>query len=236
MPGAMTSARRAAVVALALVALVAPAGCSWPDDEPTWAVSTISSDGDDAYEWSGSADEVVVAAPATDQGINLRQVGAADVDPSRDHEACVSWHGPVVDVAQPGIALRIRSDGDRVRAITLTDNIWSAARHKWNVHLADSASNNVMDLQADEALEGFASSLSMLPDLPWRLCARVRGATFEVKVWALADDEPAWGDPRNGYAVDLPDEWVFEGRPGLYVGHLSPGEETTFTDWTASMG
>lgn len=231
-PGRRTvgAAAVSAAVALGLVA-----GCTWLDDEPTWTVATISTDGTDDYDWSGSAEEVAVSAPETDEGINLRQVGAADLDPSEDQEACATWHGPVVDVAQPGIALRIRTDGDRTRAVTLTNNVWSAARHMWNVHLADSASNNRMDMQADEALAGFAPSLSMLPDLPWRLCARVRGTTFEAKVWAPPDDpEPAWDDPDHAYAVELPSAWVYEGRPGLYVGHLSPGEATTFTDWTAS--
>ena len=234
---ARTVLRASLRLGLVCLALVAPPACSWGDQEPTWDVATISTDGDDDYTWSDTVDPVEVSAPEADEGVNLRQVGAADVDPSRDHRACATWHGPVVDVAQPGIALRIRTDGDGVRAITLTNNVWSGARHVWNVHLADSTSNNVMELRADEALAGFAPSLSQLPPLPWRLCARVRGTTFEAKVWAPPDDpEPAWDDPDHAYAVELPEAWVHEGRPGLYVGHLSPGERTSFTDWTTTAG
>ena len=178
-----------------------------------------------------------MTAADTDQGINLRQVATADVEPSVDQSACATWHGPVDSMAQPGIALRAREDDGRVRAITFTDNIWSAARHRWNVHLADSTAERAMDQQADETLVGFASSLADLPATPWRICARVRGTTFEGKVWAPADEaEPGWDDPGHAYAVELPDDWVFEGRPGLYAGHLSAGEETTFTDWATTAG
>ena len=234
-PPPIGTVRRLIAVGLAALALAGPTGCGWFADDPTWTVRTISTDGTDDYHWSGSADGVVVAAPDTDEGINLRQVATPDVAPSRDQSACATWNGPVEGKAQPGIALRVRQDGDRVRAITFTDNIWSAARHRWNVHLADSAAERPMDQQADETLVGFASSLADLPSVPWRLCARVRGTTFEAKVWAPADEpEPDWDDPEHGYAVEVPDEWVFDGRPGIYAGHLSPGEETTFSDWATT--
>lgn len=202
---------------------------------PPWTVRTISVDGADDYRWSGSTEQIEVSAPDSNQGINLRQVAAAHATPTRDQTTCATWLGPVDRKAQPGLALRVREDDGRVRAITLTNNIWSAARQRWNVHLADSSAEDPMDQQADVSLPGFALVLADLPPPPWRLCARVRGTTFQAKVWVPARrTEPSWDDRAFAVSVALPPSWDFAGVPGLYVGHLSPGERTSFADWTTA--
>lgn len=193
---------------------------------------TITSDRGDDYVWQEDDGAIVVTPEEGNENRNLRQVLARSGWTSEDQEACATWDGPIDQAAQPGIALRIREDDGRVRAITVSNNVWSAARFQWNVHLADSSSDRPMTPGGRGQLPHFASSLADLTPPPWRMCARVEGKQLTAKIWGPADEdgEPAWDDPDSTFRIEVPSAWVYEGEAGIYQGHLEPDERATFTD------
>ena len=122
---------------------------------------------------------IVARAPSTNVGENLRIYGIADDAPeSLDQRACVTWSAGIDQIAQPGIALRVRTDGDRVRGVLVTNNILFGARWGFNIQVTDSAAptpiTKIGTLWVDWAND----------PLPWRLCARVVGSTVTVKLHA----------------------------------------------------
>jgi hypothetical protein len=194
---------------------------------------TLTEDDGDAYRWTDEGDGVIEVVPADgNQGSNLRQVLPDTNEVSQDQESCATWEGPIDEHAQPGVALRIAEDDGRVRAITVSNNVWSAARYHWNVHLADSSAERPMTPGGRGVVPDFASDLADLSPLPWRMCARVDGNQLIAKIWSVEerDSEPDWDDPDNTFRLQVPSEWVYEGKPGVYLGHLSPDERSTFSD------
>ncbi len=188
-----------------------PVTSAWDGQTIPHGVVTVS---DSSSEESGNSRHVIPVLASTAQ---------------QDEASCVTILGPLDGSTQPGVALRIRSDGSRTRAITVTNNILWGARNGFNVHLADSGAVGEEQMHgiAGYFPTGFAPSLRSLPPLPWRLCARVMGQQLQTKVWApFQMPEPSYADSRFGLAVTLPPEWVFAGRPGFYVGHLATGAST----------
>ena len=159
---------------------------------------------------------------------------AAD-DPSLDQETCATWTDDQNDVRQPGAALRTTSDHSTTQAITITKNVWLGANWIFNVHVMDTAAVEPFTLIGSFDLTGaFVRNLSLAPP-PWRMCARVVADVVSFKVWPLVDPAPAWDDPTYGGSVRLPAGWDHPGRPGWYVGHLRPGEESHFSDRTTAQ-
>lgn len=238
-------ARRALVAGGLLVALVlgaagpiaaedTPAGDRLPTMDaavaPALDSGVLTVDGLDRYAFTPGPGSVRVVAPATNRGQNLRTVWWPTGAPATvDGEACATWTASLSRIAQPGIALRVRRDAGRLRAITLTNNIWLGDRTTWNVHGWDTAAGGLRPLGA-VSLPGTFGPLASPPALPWRMCARVRGTTYQVRAWPVVAGvpEPTWGDPRYGASFTLPETWVYGGRAGWYVGHLSPGEVAIF--------
>ena len=56
------------------------------------------------------------------------------------------------------------------------------------------------------------------------------GDLLSMKVWAADEPEPEWMDGVHGGGVVLPAGWDLPGSPGWYVGHLSPGTSTSYTE------
>ena len=194
------------------------------------AASVATSDGALAYAFDPSPDgnEVVVWSRAG-TGSNLRMVWTIDdAPPSRDHQACDTWGPTDGPITQQGVALRIdATDGQVERAICIMKNIWGGGDWIFNAIGFDHGSFVVLgsvDLSATFGPQG------LVPELPWRMCARVRDSTLDWKVWPTARREPAWGDAMFGTTTTLPAEWVYAGRPGFYVGHLEMGDDAEFTD------
>ena len=182
----------------------------------------LTPDGDDQYLYEPGRGSMVVRAPATNEGGNLRDVWwPMNATATVDHESCATWTEFGGPIAQAGVALRVRRQGGAVQAITVTNNIWWGARSGWNVHAwpADGGPTLVV-----------GQRLLGIPSLPWRLCARAVGSMVDFKVWSLADggSEPAWGDPVFGASFELLPEWVYVGQPGWYTGHLRRGEALSF--------
>lgn len=191
----------------------------------------LTPQGFDHYLFEPDADRVVVRAATTNTGGNLRQVWWASGDaPLTDAESCVTWTANDGDVAQAGVALRVRQEGGRTVALTVTNNVWAGARAGWNVHAwdGDFASSRLIG----QALltEAFGESVFQQPPLPWRICARTVGSTLEFRAWSLSERlNTEWGDPRYGASILLPPDVARSGRAGWYVGHLRRGDQTTFT-------
>lgn len=207
---------------------------SSPADVGRW---TMTPEGSDAYSLALGTRTVRATAPATNVGGDLRMAWwPSQAPPSVDSEACVTmtrWGGPRGGpVVQPGVALRVRQDGGRKRAVSVTNNVYYGARWAWNVHLWDavgSARSAIRQVGSVHLTQVFGNHPRKLPPLPWRLCARVVGTTVQLKAWPTSRGaEPAWGDPSYGGTAKVPADWVFPGRSGWYIGHLLP------RDWSES--
>lgn len=211
---------------------------------PGHTLGVLTADGSPLYRVATAGRVLQVTAPDAGTVVpasgNLRMAIVDDAaDVSVDQRSCVSWGALRGAWDQPGLALRVRTEGSRTRAIVVTNNVMFLARWTFNVHLADSAADEPMPLIGRVALGASMSDPSGgLAPYPWRLCARVRGTTLELKAWSLVDTptEPAWGDPDHSDTVEVPAAWVAAGRPGVYVGHLAIGTTLDLTDpVTASL-
>lgn len=217
-------------------------GGSGPDTvTETYAMAIITPDGDDFYvvdQAPEGAAERAVAAPGSNRSGNLRVVAVGDdVEASVDQESCITWLGPRHDRAQPGLALRVANSAGRTRAITVSNNIWLQDRSTFNVHLADTATGDVLAermvaVGTIQVPTGLGDDLFTVKALPWRMCARAIGTTIEVKAWSADEQavEPAWGELGFTGSVEVPSDWVHAGRPGFYMAHLAPGERAELVD------
>ncbi len=183
----------------------------------------------DHYLLDTDGESSSVVAAATNVGGNTRLIWAnLDAPVQVDGQVCADWDG-FSGLAQPGLALRVRRDGTRTRAITVTDNIFWGARFGFNVHLWDTGSPipGALPVQVvgGADLSATFGPAGALQPLPWRVCARVKGRIMDIKAWPLRIAEPLWGDVRYGRRFQLPVAAVYEGRAGWYAGHLRPGDE-----------
>jgi hypothetical protein len=192
----------------------------------------LTADGADRYDVTGRDGTIRYDAPTTNQDRNLRVlVWDPTSAPATDQQVCATWTAESDDMDQQGVALRIRQDGTRWRAITVTKNILMAAYSHFNVHTWDSARTTThpdgrpssIEMEGSVTLDGMIQEGMVVKPLPWRMCARVVGLQVQLKVWALADGEPTWDDPHHAGTVDLPEGWDIDGRGGWFAGHLDPG-------------
>jgi hypothetical protein len=198
------------------------------DDSVVASVAT--GDGPQTYDFEPMADSNTVTVhspPGT--GRNLRMVWtSSDTPVSRDHQACDTWGITDGPITQQGVALRIVEEAESVsRAICVMKNIWMGGNWIFNAIGFDHGSFVVLgSVDLSETFDPHG----LVPQLPWRMCARVQGRTLVWKVWPTTRSEPAWGDAMFGTTITLPTEWVYPGRPGFYVGHLEMGDDAEFTD------
>jgi hypothetical protein len=196
----------------------------------------LTTDGRDRFFVSPAGDRTTVSADAKNIGSNTRIAWvAAGGEVATDQQACatwVSWTG----LTQAGLALRVRGDGPRVRAVTVTGNIVWGARFGFNVHVWDTARHPRGTVPVTYAggadLSRTFGPANGLMKLPWRICARVKGRMLDFKVWPVAAKEPRWGDTRFGRRFQLPVTATYEGRAGWYAGHLRPGDRLVIEDQT----
>lgn len=225
--------RRVAVLASLVVAAACEPGLVPTHDgagTSPLVSAPLSPDGGDVVAMTRTGADLELAAPATNTGENLRVAfWPTDSPIVADSRACVTWTAQEGGYAQQGLAFRIRSANGRVRAVTVTKNVVYGFVWVFNVHTWDSdrspANRQVGQVTASGLVEG-----GELAPLPWRLCGRVVGDVVDLKVWAGATPEPEWGDQRWGGRVTLPGGWSAAGATGWYVGHLHPGDRTTYTD------
>lgn len=208
------------------------------DVAPQARTYPLTTDGRDRFFVAPIAERTTVRADATNVGSNTRVVWVPPRgEVSTDQQACatwVSWTG----LTQAGVALRVRGDGPRVRAVTVTGNIVWGARFGFNVHVWDSALHPRGAVPVTYAggadLSRTFGPANGLMKLPWRICARVKGQMLDFKVWPVAGKEPRWGDTRFGRRFRLPATATYEGRAGWYAGHLRPGDRLVIEDQATS--
>jgi hypothetical protein len=189
----------------------------------------LTHDAGDSTHISSSASGIRVSAPPLNLGSNSRSVlYRTDATASLDQVSCLSATHSGLPV-QEGVALRIDDSSATTRAVTVTKNIWFGYHTLYNVHGWDTS--RAVPLQP----LGYVDLVEVLggSSAPRRLCARVRGDLLELKAWPADRPEPAWEDHSAVHRLSLPPEWVFEGRPGWYIGHVPPDGWAMLTDLVA---
>jgi hypothetical protein len=193
--------------------------------------AVLTEDGPGRYRFV-SAPANTVAASVDSAGGNLRQVfWPADNPVVPDSESCAIWGAETGPLVQQGAALRIVEEGSRIRAVTVTKNVFYGATWIFNFHVWDTAQSPAFTPVGATNLAATLVHAGVVTPLPWRFCARVIGAKLEFKVWPAAEPlEPAWGDPAHGGSVILPAGWARPGKAGWFVGHIQPNNLAVFTD------
>lgn len=151
-----------------------------------------------------------------------------------DQKACATWQSQTADQVQQGLAVRVRDAGGRLRAVTLTKNTIIGFYWQFNLLTWDTAREGdpwravgQFDMGDVVVRDG------ALAPFPWRACLRVRGRTVAFKVWLPnREPEPSYGDDVHARSATLPRGFGAGGLPGWYVGHVPPGESTSYRDMT----
>jgi len=200
--------------------------------DPRLEAFPISDNRPDSYGVAVDGDAIVTTAAATNTGGNGRiLVWPRGEEPRADQEVCATWRSTTFEFSQQGIALRLRFDNGLGQAILITKNVW--AQTYWNINVsqwrASDAPQAVTLLHQFDLSEALGRGETLAP-LPWRMCARVVGATVGFVVWPLAQDRPAWNDPRHSGEVPVPDDLMAPGVGGWFVGHLQPGQGLVYDD------
>jgi hypothetical protein len=227
-------------VGLSLVMMLAVVACeAWATVDPSLTVRYVTREpATDAYGFAVDRAVITATAHSSTSG-NSRAILHREVDAvSQDHQVCATWSAADQE-QQPGLSLRVRHDDGATQAVTVTKNIWYRGFAGFNVHLMDTRWPHRYEIIGGEELLGLrrpdGTNANHVKPYPWRACARTAGPTVELKVWPVAETEPAWGDPDHGYRVAVPAAWDTPGRPGLYVGHLGPGGRLDVSDVVASV-
>ncbi|HRW38656.1 MAG: hypothetical protein KDB04_03850 [Acidimicrobiales bacterium] len=219
------------VVALALVA----AGCRQVEvvlydqsSTPRLAQRYVTRDGSDIYLLSPGQGSLRISAPtsnrATPEGSQTRTViWPPSTTMTHNQESCATWTDSKGAWVQQGLALRVRSDGSRFRAIVVAKNIWYGAEWQMNVYTWDTARTPYFRTHGAVSLRKPFADGDVPRPLPWRVCARAEGDLVTIKGWRIEEGEPAWDDPDHTGTVRLPSDWVFAGKAGWYGGHIQPG-------------
>ncbi len=227
---------------VALVALVVLAGCQpsrlplfTANSSSTYGAGYVTQDRVDRFAISTTGTGIHAQALATNVDGNTRMlIWPKGVDAVVDGESCAVWTGRSAG-AQQGAALRVTRAGSRIRAVTVTQNVYYGAGWIFNVHTWDTAypdrDGNPFRFRGRIEFDwGFASR-----PFPWHVCARVIGDEVELKSWTTREREPAWGDRDHSGRVTLPPGWRQRGQVGWYVGHLEPREHADYAElstWT----
>ncbi len=190
--------------------------------------AVLTPEGRDAYTFASSAGAMDARALDSNQGGNLRTVFWPDGAPAvTDSQSCAVWTSQRGDIVQQGAALRIQAGFGRVRALTVTKNIYYGASWIFNFHTWDTTRPVAFESFGAVELPRFRYGNATVP-LPWHFCARVEGNAMEFKVWRYGEREPAWGDRSYGGRATVPGGWGSQGTAGWYIGHLRAGDSARF--------
>jgi hypothetical protein len=135
---------------------------------------------------------------------------------------------------QPGIALRIATNGTVTKAISIAQNVWAGATWVFWVQMWDTGSEPRMhatvEFDARHLLvHAKAGNPASVAPPPWHVCARVVSRRLDFKIWTGRTAEPTYADPTHAFHTLLPAGWVYAGYTGNYAGHLHPGTSVRFT-------
>ncbi len=189
--------------------------------------AALTSSGADVNEVSLQRGVLSFHARPTNTGSDLRMVvWPARVKPVADEISCARWTKRNGSIVQLGGALRIRPDHDRLRAITVTQNVFGYPS-VFNVHVWDTA--KAKPLRTVGRLD-FGAELERHGVVPSYFCLRAVGDRVDVKMWATGEPEPSWTDSRRVRTTMLPPGWEAPGFTGWYAGHLRAGDEAGMRD------
>ncbi len=244
---------RRRLLSMCLIAATITSACQPLFGTPSGPVrhATLTATQGLSYRYVGDDVSVTANADAPFPDGNVREVfwrdqSVWDANPSE----CMTWNttaGSTSQIMQPGVAVRIAPTGPDnagVKAVTVTENIWSYGVWLFNVHVWDSTqaapftlietfdlSSIVGKVWKDEA--GAIQSTLVAP--PWHVCAAAYGNQFSFKVWTGTNPEPAWDDTTHVFTTTLPDGWDYPGAAGGYIGHLKEGMQANYSDMTQSL-
>ena len=227
------------VVVALLLALLSPAP-GQPVPLPDQLQRAVLTSGGGRYVASYDGDRLVVAAPRHSSDPNRREVYyLPGTRSTRNQTSCATWSAQTSGMEQEGLAVRIREDGRRTRALTLTKNTIFDVHWVFNLLSWDTARRGdpwraigQYDMSA-----AVGRSVHHLYRLPWRACLRVTDRWIAFKVWPLGRvARPGWHDPTYSRRARLPQGWDVAGRPGWYVGHVSSGGRVVYSAMTTRPG
>jgi outer membrane protein assembly factor BamB len=203
--------------------------------DPSLTARPLTAERRDRYALTIQDATLTASAPNTNKGGGTRAVFSRLSDPDvADAEACATWSEQSRTTNQQGVALRVRASNGATSAITVTKNVLFAAAWIFNVHVWDtSRAQPATQIAGFDLGQTFNPNGTLVP-LPWRMCAQAVGSTLSFLVWPTSVSQPAWDDPAYGGSVTLPEGYAEAGSAGWYVGHLAPGDATTFADLTAN--
>jgi hypothetical protein len=189
-----------------------------------------------AYRYDG--DRLVISAGEHDADWNRREVfHRPDAPVTRNQTTCATWAAQTSDMAQEGLAVRIRENGHRTRAVTLTKNTIFHVHWTFNLLTWDTARDGDpwRWVEQYDMSSAVARSVHHLYRLPWRVCLRVTGDQVAFKVWPLGRvSRPGWNDPTYSRHAELPRAFDHPGRAGWYVGHVPSGGHLVYRGLSTS--
>lgn len=209
-----------------------------PPARSAYARSVLTQDGPRLQYRSGAGGRVVISGAATDTGhpdLNRREVfSRPGASAARDQTTCATWVRQSDVAAQQGLAVRIRDNAGRVRAVTLTKNVefriyWVFNLLTWDTARAGDPWRSVGQFDMSPVI---GQSADRLTPFPWRVCLRATGRTLAFKVWLPAERaQPSWRNDHYVRRARLPRGYSV-GVPGWYVGHLAPGARVVYGNLT----
>jgi hypothetical protein len=191
------------------------------------AVRVLTPDGADRYDIGQYNGTISMSAPTSNKGGNLREVfWPAGQASYKDSQVCATWKDQSSPYVQQGVALRIVAGSTSTRALTVTKNIWGGAFWVFNVHTWDSSLAQPFTAIGQFSLDKVVwdTSTQKARPLPWRICAKVVGASLTFKVWLPdLEAEPRWTDATHAATTTVPSGYLGAGKTGWYVGHIPAG-------------
>jgi hypothetical protein len=193
--------------------------------------------GTDRYDLHQDGTGLIVDAPlsnrSTPRGSATRAViWPPDSNPTLDATTCATW-ARSSPWGQEGLALRIRQDGNRFRAIVIAKNTMYGASWRFNVYSWDSERDPYFQTHGSVDLTQVFVEDGTVRALPWRVCARTEGDQVRIKGWAVSDPQPGWESETHTGTVTVPGWLTYPGKAGWYAAHIDPGDLIALADLRA---
>lgn len=225
----------ALLMALAVTGSAVPAFAALldPPGGPAFARSVLTDNGPRLRYWPGGNGRVVIGGDAGDTGyrdVNRREVFTQRSTPATGRQTtCATWLRQSDPAVQQGLAVRVRDDAGRVRAVTLTKNVQYRLYWAFNLVTWDTARSGDPWRKIGQFDLSSVVGQSVDPAaLPWRICLRATGRHLAFKVWLPGEQaRPTWDDDRYVRRARLPRGYAV-GVPGWYVGHLPPDGQVAY--------
>jgi hypothetical protein len=193
--------------------------------------------GTDRYQLHQDGTGLIVDAPTTnrstpDGSATRAVIWPPESDATVDATTCATW-ARSSPWGQEGLALRVRRDGDRFRAIVIAKNTMFGASWRFNVYSWDSGRDPYFQTHGSVDLTSVFVDDGEVRDLPWRVCARTEGDQVRIKGWAVSDAQPGWSSEEHTGTVTLPGWLTYPGKAGWYAAHIDPGDLIALADLRA---